>query len=165
MKPLVHVPCVMIISLLCGVSSFANGQEKKAPRPTGSCGRCEEGPPRPARLITGSGPDIFVQRGGSRQWVPNVDTLKALGFNLNQVITISDTELRNIPRDADYPSLVTNLIKGSGPAIFQLENGSRRWIPDMETFNAMGLSGKPVQALTDEQLNRIPQAKDYPSRK
>jgi len=48
------------------------------------------------------------------------------------------------------------LIKGSGPDIYLIENGVKRLIPDMETFNAMGLNWGNVINVDQQRLVDIP---------
>jgi hypothetical protein len=48
------------------------------------------------------------------------------------------------------------LIKGSSPYIYLIENGVRRLIPDMETFNAMGFNWNNIINIDDQRLVSIP---------
>ncbi len=48
------------------------------------------------------------------------------------------------------------LIKGTGQMIYLIENGVKRLIPDMETFNAMGLNWNNVITVDDQRLWNIP---------
>lgn len=57
------------------------------------------------------------------------------------------------------------LIKGSGPEIYLIENGVRRLIPDMETFNAMGLNWNNVTTIDDQKLWNIPIGIPFPKQK
>jgi hypothetical protein len=47
-------------------------------------------------------------------------------------------------------------VKGTGPEIYLLENGSRRWIPDALTFDSLGLDWNSVAVIDDEELDSIP---------
>ncbi len=55
------------------------------------------------------------------------------------------------------------LIKGSGPDIYLIENGVRRLIPDMETFNAMGLNWGNIINVDQQRLVDIPLGVPPPS--
>jgi len=55
------------------------------------------------------------------------------------------------------------VVKGAGPAVYLIENGRRRWIPNMETFNSLGLKWEEVQTLPDTEVEAIPKGSDYPS--
>ncbi len=49
-----------------------------------------------------------------------------------------------------------SLVKGNSNAIYVIENGHRRLIPDIDTFNAMGFVPDRVLFITDAELNQIP---------
>jgi hypothetical protein len=57
------------------------------------------------------------------------------------------------------------LIKGSGPDIYLIENGVRRLIPDMETFNAMGFNWNNVINVDDQRLGSMPLGSPLPFKK
>lgn len=57
------------------------------------------------------------------------------------------------------------LIKGSGPDIYLIENGVRRLIPDMETFNAMGLNWNNIINVDDKKLGSLPSGIQMPQKK
>jgi hypothetical protein len=57
------------------------------------------------------------------------------------------------------------LIKGSGPDVYLIENGVRRLIPDMETFNTMGLNWNNVTNVDDQKLGNIPMGIPIPQKK
>lgn len=113
-------------------------------------------------LITGSGPEVFVYDGGKRRWIPDERTFNALGFNWKSIRQIPDEKLNEMPRGSDYPVLTSSIVKGSGPKVFILENGRRRWIPDEHTFQSRGLRWDAVQTLSDAELQLIPLGKDLP---
>jgi hypothetical protein len=54
-------------------------------------------------------------------------------------------------------------IKGSGPEVFLVVAGKRRWIPDEITFDALGLDWQAIRTVSDQRLNGIPRGEDYPS--
>jgi hypothetical protein len=118
--------------------------------------------PLPYELVRGNGPEVFAIDNGSRRWVPNKATFDAMGLSLKDVQRLSDQELNKTPRGVDFPSLSGRLVRGSGLAIFRLEDGLRRLIPNMATLNAMGLSSESVQTLSDQELNSIRSGTPYP---
>lgn len=113
-------------------------------------------------LIRGSGPEVYFQEGGRRHWIPDERTFDALGFDWKSIQHISDRKLNEMPRGSDYPALTSSIVKGSGPKVFILENGRRRWIPDEHTFQSRGLRWDAVQTLTDGELESIPLGKNLP---
>src|SRR3972149_1850976 len=57
------------------------------------------------------------------------------------------------------------LIKGSGPEIFIIEKGVRRLIPDMETFNAMGLNLNNIINVDNQKVGTVPLGIPLPTKK
>jgi hypothetical protein len=45
------------------------------------------------------------------------------------------------------------LVKGSGPEVFMIQDGERRWITDSKTFDAYGFHYTEVKEIFDEELN------------
>jgi hypothetical protein len=58
------------------------------------------------------------------------------------------------PQSSSFPD--GTLVKGSGPDIYLIENGVKRLIPDMETFNAMRLNWNNITNVDDQKLANIP---------
>lgn len=56
------------------------------------------------------------------------------------------------------PNLM-QLVKGSGPEVFLIQDGVRRWIPDAKTFEAYGFDYSEVNQIFDEELNSYPEGK------
>lgn len=57
------------------------------------------------------------------------------------------------------------LIKGSGPDIYLIENGVRRLIPDMETFNTLGFNWGSVINVDDQRLGNVPLGISIPQKR
>lgn len=57
-----------------------------------------------------------------------------------------------------------DLVKGSDPAIYLIERGQRRHIPDPQTFDRMGFNWGSVRTLGDSRLNAIPEGPPLPRR-
>ena len=55
------------------------------------------------------------------------------------------------------------LVMGSKHAIYRIERGTLRWIPNPPTFDKMGFDWKAVRNVPDAQLDAIPRGEDYPS--
>jgi hypothetical protein len=49
------------------------------------------------------------------------------------------------------------LVKGSGPEVFLIQDGKRRWITDSKTFDAYGFNYSEVKEIFDEELNSYPE--------
>jgi hypothetical protein len=98
---------------------------------------------------------VSVVYQGRRRHIPNPETLIALGFRWEEVT--NDARLAALPEGAPYPVLTTNLIRQPATgAVYILEQGLRRGIPDMDTFIKMGLSWSSVRDVPDTTLTAIP---------
>jgi len=62
---------------------------------------------------------------------------------------------------ASYPD--STLIKGSGAEVDMIQGGQRRWVPDPDTFTAMGLNWGNVRTISDAEFNAIPQGAAFPN--
>lgn len=49
------------------------------------------------------------------------------------------------------------LVKGSGPEVFLIQDGERRWITDAKTFDAYGFNYSEVKEIFDEELSSYPE--------
>ncbi|MEG5028365.1 RICIN domain-containing protein, partial [Microcoleus sp. AT8-B1] len=58
-----------------------------------------------------------------------------------------------------------SLVQGSEGKVYLIQGNQRRWIPDPETFNAIGLNWGAIQNISDTDLNGIPLGNPLPSRK
>lgn len=55
------------------------------------------------------------------------------------------------------------LLQGSGPPVFLIEKGVRRWIPNERTLGKMGFSWGTITRVADDVLEMIPRGDDLPS--
>jgi hypothetical protein len=65
---------------------------------------------------------------------------------------------------AEAASRLSNgdVIKGSTPAIYLVQRGQLRWIPNMETFNAWGFKGENIRLWPDAAIAAMPKGADLP---
>ncbi|AGY57335.1 S-layer homology domain-containing protein [Gloeobacter kilaueensis] len=112
------------------------------------------------KLVRGSSSTIYKVENGRRRAIPNPQTLQALGYSFDQVVKLPDNQLNTIPLGQPVPSQPFfadgALVRGSGPTIYQIENGRRRAIPDPQTLQALGYNFNQVKKISDSQLNAIP---------
>jgi hypothetical protein len=57
------------------------------------------------------------------------------------------------------------LIQDGSGKVFSIQEGKRRYIPDVETFNELRLDPNSIKSVSDEDLNKIPLGSDFPSRR
>jgi hypothetical protein len=125
------------------------------------------GVPLPSRkngdMVQGSGAAVYVMENGQRRLIPDPSTLESMGLNWNNIQHIADTDLNNIPGGASLPSRTNGaMVQGSGAAVYLMESGKRRLIPNPETFNAMRLDWNAIQHIADADLNNIPVGDPFP---
>jgi len=112
-------------------------------------------------LVKGSDNAIYLIEAGERRWIPDDQTFNCRKLDWNAIQAISDAQLSSIRRGPDLPSRVNGtLLKGSGPAVFMMENCERRWITSQEVFNSMGLDSGAIQTIPDNELDAIPRGVD-----
>lgn len=66
------------------------------------------------------------------------------------------------PVPGSYPD--GTLLKASGPQVDMMQNHQRRWIPDPQTFNYMGLNWNAILTISDNEWSSIPAGPQFPSR-
>ncbi|MFY9531888.1 MAG: hypothetical protein WBC04_17820 [Candidatus Acidiferrales bacterium] len=110
-----------------------------------------------------SGPQVDMMQGHERRWIPDPQTFNYMGLNWGAIQIIPDGSWNAIPAGPQFPSRTDGtLLKGSGPAIYVMQNGQRHWIPDPATFNAMGYNWSAVQNVADSDLIAIPLGSQVP---
>ena len=110
-----------------------------------------------ADLIKGSGPEVYVLENGTRHWIPDIETFNEFRFKWENIKTYADTIINNYPQDDDwsrwddYPE--GSLLKGSGPSVYLIELGKRRWIPSPAIFNGNNFGWKYILEIDDDDLD------------
>jgi len=104
---------------------------------------------------------VSVVYQGQLRWIPDGDTLIALGFSWDE-LTI-DSALVEFPDGDSYPSLRSNLVHDpSTHKVYLLQQGVKRHIPDENTFIRMGFSWSAIRDLASPDLDRIPEGPPMP---
>ncbi len=113
--------------------------------------------------------EVWYVHGGERHWVPDGETVNSLG-GWGSVQVVSDA-IDN-PIGDNWPSVIDgakhypdgNLLTAApSPAVYVMENGARRWIPDPQTFDARGYDWAAVRHLSEPEINSIPLGQPLPS--
>jgi len=89
--------------------------------------------------------------------ITNLNTFKAQGFSMGKVITVAKAELDSLPNSIikiSYPDGM--LIKGSGTAIYAMDQGRRRHIASPQVAKQVGLSLQKTKKISDAELTEIP---------
>ncbi len=110
-------------------------------------------------LCQSGSPAVYLVFNAERHHIVDWETFLNLGFEQEQIIACgaSVAYAEGIP--------LTRLLKGSGDAVYWLENGLRRHIPDMETFRALGYREQDIALVPDELLAIWPLGEPVSSRR
>ncbi len=108
-------------------------------------------------LCKGAGPEVYLVIGAVRHHIVDWDTFLNLGY--------SQEEIAACPEQADYSdgAPLVRLLKGSGDAIYWMENGVRHHIPDMATFRALGYQEQNIVQIPNDLLASWPLGNALPS--
>jgi hypothetical protein len=106
--------------------------------------------------------EVYLIDAGKRRWIPDAPTLQSIS-SWDKVISVSEAEIDAVPLGDPVPSVLGTRVWPDGTllgartgAIYLIEGGVRRWIPDPETFNALGLSWERVNTISDTEMNLVP---------
>jgi hypothetical protein len=109
-------------------------------------------------LIRGAGEErVYLIEGGKKRWIVDSATFAAQGFDWDRVVSVSAEELsiyeegERVKRDA-LPLQEKSLVRGSGPQVYLIEGGRRRWIRDEGAFNYYGFDWGSIVRVSDQEL-------------
>ena len=91
---------------------------------------------------------------GQRRWIADRQSLQAQGLTADDAVLVSPSWLRQWPVG---PALVTGSLwqdRQSG-RVYLVADGQRRWIPDLLTFNSLGLAWSQVRPATVAELQAV----------
>lgn len=108
---------------------------------------------RDGLVLKGPGPEIYELEDGRKRWLSTMDVFEQRGHTWDDVHLV----------DADYLGLFEDgrpffaLVKCSdSPHVYRLEDGERRWIQDIETFQAEGHVWEEITYRSCADLAAIP---------
>ncbi len=115
-------------------------------------------------LVKGSGPNVYFIEEGKKRWISDIATFILNNYRWENVIHISDLEL-SFYDDGQVISVANfrtnrSLVKGSGSAIFLIENGAKRWITSVKVFKQIGYKWEDVIHLPQSELELYPRGSD-----
>jgi len=102
-------------------------------------------------LVKGSGPAVYFMDSGYKHWISNPGIFSDWGFRWDQVRNYSDDLVNAIWNGAS----MTTLLKGSGSAIYLIENGYKHWIPSPDVFNRWSLNWSDIRSYSDLLVNNV----------
>jgi hypothetical protein len=100
---------------------------------------------------------IYKIVGGAKVWFVNANEFYALGYKLEQVVVVARGALASVP---NLPRNGTLVRERSSFAVFLMDDGKRRWIPNRHGFDAAGFTLHQVQVVANGALGGIPRGED-----
>ena len=114
---------------------------------------------RDGLVVKGSGPEIFVLEDGKLRWISSLDAFEHMGLTWEDVHVVEDEFLAKFEEGAPLHVL---LKCGASPHVYRLENGEKRWIKDIDTFEAEGHVWDDVRFVSCQYLRDLPDGAPIP---
>lgn len=106
-------------------------------------------------LVKGSKKAVYAVINGKKRIFIDWGMFETMGYHAFDIESVDDENLNAIP-DGE-PIAPTNFIaRGSGRAIYLIQNGTKRLFEDWKKFEAMGYKQNDIQKVGDEYLNKMP---------
>jgi len=104
-------------------------------------------------------PEIYVYQNGKFRWISSLDAFEHYGYTWGDVHIVKDGWLD----DFEIGAPIHVLLKcPDSPHIYRLENDVKRWIVNIETFEAEGHVWEDVRFVSCEYLRSIPNGETIP---
>lgn len=114
---------------------------------------------RDGLVLKGSGTDIYVLQDDKLRWISSLDAFEFFGYRWDQVHVVDDSFLEKF--EPGRPIHVLLKCEGS-PHIYALENGQKRWIKDISTFDTEGYVWQDVKSVSCDYLRDLPDGPPIP---
>lgn len=114
---------------------------------------------RDGLVLKGSGEKIYVLENNQKRWISSLEAFNYFGYRWEQVNVVDDAFL---DRFADGRPLYVLLKCQTSPHIYALEDGQKRWIKDIPTFEAEGFVWDDVKFVSCGELRRLPTGSPIP---
>jgi hypothetical protein len=114
---------------------------------------------RDGLVLKGSSPEIYVLEDDKLRWISSLDAFEFYGYHWEDVHIVDDGFLEKF--ETGKPIHVLLKCQGS-PHIYALENGQKRWIKDIPTFEAEGYVWDDVKLVSCTYLRDLPDGPPIP---
>ena len=114
---------------------------------------------RDGLVLKGDGPEIYVLEEGKLRWISSMDAFEHLGLTWQDVHLVEDEFLTKFEQGAPIHVL---LKCEASPHIYRVENQVKRWIKDIDTFEAEGHVWDDVRIVGCDYLRSIPDGVPIP---
>ncbi len=119
---------------------------------------CPRFSPPDGSLLTADGTAVLAAQTGLKRLVPNTPTLRWLGYRPENIDTVHNEYLADLPTGDPLLNVFANgqLVKGSGPEAYVMQDGIRRHVTTLDIFLTCGYNWGAIQNLPDSDLASIP---------
>ena len=114
---------------------------------------------RDGLVLKGSGPDIYVLEDNKLRWISSLEAFEFFGYRWEQVRVVDDSFLEQFEKGRPIHVL---LKCERSSHIYALENGQKRWIKDIPTFEAEGYVWEDVKFVSCDYLRSLPDGPPIP---
>ncbi len=114
---------------------------------------------RDGLILKGSGPEIYKLEDDKLRWISSLDAFEHLGLTWEDVHIVEDEFLAKFEKGRPIHVL---LKCRSSPHIYRLENDQKRWIEDIDTFEAEGHKWEDVRFVSCQYLRDLPDGPPIP---
>jgi hypothetical protein len=114
---------------------------------------------RDGLVLKGSGPEIYVLEDNKLRWISSLEAFEFFGYRWEQVHVVDDSFVEQFEEGRPIHVL---LKCERSPHIYALENGQKRWIKDIPTFEAEGYVWEDVEFVSCDYLRSLPDGPPIP---
>ncbi len=114
---------------------------------------------RDGLVLKGDGPEIYVLEDGKLRWISSMDAFEHEGLTWQDVHVVGDEFLTKFEKGAPIHVL---LKCEASPHIYRVEDQVKRWIRDIDTFEAEGHVWDDVRIVSCDYLRSIPEGASIP---
>jgi hypothetical protein len=114
---------------------------------------------RDGLVLKGSGAEIYVLQDDELRWISSLEAFEFFDYRWEQVHVVDDSFLEKFEKGR--PIHVLLKCEGS-PHFYALENGQKRWIKDIPTFEAEGYVWEDLKTVSCDYLRGLPDGPPIP---
>lgn len=115
---------------------------------------------RDGLVIKGSSDEIYVIEGNQKRWISSLDAFDYFGYRWEQVNEVDDDFLARFENGRPIHVL---LKCPTSPHVYALEDGKKRWIKDIGTFEDEGYVWDDVKSYSCQELRALPNGVPIPA--
>lgn len=109
-------------------------------------------------LLRGSGPEVYLVSGTQRHWIQDAATFVSLGYTWDRIRIVSDAELQRYAEGEVLSRALLadgSLVRGSGPQVYLIAAGKKRWITSPEAFSRLKFSWSQIVTVPQSSLTSL----------